>query len=357
MRAAAEMTDHNTSMEDIQANLRGLRIAFVIDACDSSIGRHLTDAADELKISYVTSDVRTARAGRLLNSLSHRFLNRRPPRMRSFERRLLTLLRNTPGINALLVTGLAPISRDTLIKVGQLGIARANYLTDDPWNKSHRAKWLLDGLNQYDLILSPRLSNIPQLLASGVQHVAYLPFAFNPLCHHPVLEPGESDTDIVFVGGADADRAPILSKLAQEGFKLELFGGYWQRYPATASFSRGIASFETINRASSRAKMTLILTRRANRDGHVMRSFEAAACGECLLVEKTPEHLELFGQDGDCVRFFSTVEDLVATAHELKNDVAQRTRLKEAVYKRIALDARNTYKDRLINIANRITDL
>ena len=57
--------------------------------------------------------------------------------------------------------------------------------------------------------------------------------------------------------------------------------------------------------------MNLCLVRRANRDGQVMRSYEAAAIGSCMLVEDTPEHRELFGPDGEAVVYFETIDDML----------------------------------------------
>ena len=53
------------------------------------------------------------------------------------------------------------------------------------------------------------------------------------------------------------------------------------------------------------AKVNLCLVRRAKRDGHVMRSFEIAAVGGCMLAQDTDEHREIFGPEGEAVRLFS----------------------------------------------------
>jgi spore maturation protein CgeB len=95
------------------------------------------------------------------------------------------------------------------------------------------------------------------------------------------------------------------------------------------------------------AKISLCLVRRANRDGHVMRTFEAAVSGACMLVEYTDEHREIFGHDGDCVLFFKNFSDLVARAKWLINHPEERIRLRKAVFNKIHRDGCNSYFHRL----------
>jgi hypothetical protein len=67
----------------------------------------------------------------------------------------------------------------------------------------------------------------------------------------------------------------------------------------------------------------------------------------CLLVEDTPEHRDLFGGEGECVAYFDAVPRLLEQARGLLIDAALRERLAAAVYRRIVVDGRHTYTDRL----------
>jgi spore maturation protein CgeB len=92
--------------------------------------------------------------------------------------------------------------------------------------------------------------------------------------------------------------------------------------------------------------VNLCLVRRANRDGQVMRSYEAAATGACMLVEDTPEHRELFGGDGETVVYFRAIDDMLSQLTHLLASARERLRLGHAVRKRIA-EGGHTYEDRL----------
>lgn len=96
----------------------------------------------------------------------------------------------------------------------------------------------------------------------------------------------------------------------------------------------------------SAAKIALCLVRRANRDGHCMRTFEVPAIGACMLVEKTEEHLELFGTEGQAVVYFESVAEMTEKARWLLSHEQERDRLREAAYRLIG-EGKQTYRDRL----------
>jgi hypothetical protein len=150
----------------------------------------------------------------------------------------------------------------------------------------------------------------------------------------------------MFAGGADEDRAAVMGLLISNRIKLRLHGSYWERYPITRGYSSGQAELPVLRKAIAGTKVALCLVRRANRDGHCMRSFELPAVGSCMLVEKTAEHVELFGSDGSTVRYFETDSELLAVLAELLRDDGQRRRLASAAHELI-VNGPNRYQDRL----------
>src|SRR5581483_8473498 len=109
----------------------------------------------------------------------------------------------------------APMDAGALEQIGRYGVARLNFLTDDPWNQNHRAEWFLRALPRYDVVFTPRLQNLEDLRKIGCANVQYLPFAYAPEIHfpEPLSNPEEVErysADIVFAGGADNDRLPYL---------------------------------------------------------------------------------------------------------------------------------------------------
>ena len=320
------------------------------------IGWHFLKASQCIDENFEFLDVREANIGfKLLKLILWRFLDRRPIKLRYFSKKIVTICRNVK-ITDMIVLGIAPIDKIALSELCSLGINKINFLTDDPWNQVHSSNWFFMALPMYDIVMSPRKSNIGDLKKIGIKNIYWLPFAYDVSDHkiNSVQPQNYFKYDVMFVGGADNDRIPIIYDLIYHGIEPSLFGSYWDRIPKLNRFSKGIASPEFLKQTCQNSKISICLVRRANRDGHVMRSYEAAASAACMLVEDTMEHREIFGEDGECVVFFNSNEQMILRARWLLDHPEERVRLRHAVYRRIVLEGKNTYSDRLRTILETI---
>jgi spore maturation protein CgeB len=145
-----------------------------------------------------------------------------------------------------------------------------------------------------------------------------------------------------------------MAALADAGFNVGLYGGYWDRFSETRLLSRGLASVDVLRKAIASCKVALCLVRRANRDGHVMRTFEVPAVGACMLTEDTPEHREIFGRDGQHVVYFKNLEDIVDRCRWLLTHPDDANRLRLSAH-RLITNGSNTYGDRLDQMLEIIT--
>ncbi len=141
---------------------------------------------------------------------------------------------------------------------------------------------------------------------------AFLPFGFDPELFFPdppaATEVSRYAADVFFAGGADNERRPFLAALVANGFDVALYGDYWERFAETRPVTRGHGSPKELRHAIAASKVCLGLVRRANRDGHAMRSIEVPAAGGCFLVERTGEHEEIFGPDDEAVTYFDDID-------------------------------------------------
>lgn len=318
------------------------------------VGAHLREAANELAVDARILDSQMAFQGpRWLRRIYWWLLGRRPLRLREFSARVLEeCRRKRPAV--LLATGLAPLDSRTLECLGRMGVRLCNYLTDDPWNPAHRAPWFLKSLPFYHHVFSTRCANLDDLRRHGCRQVSYLPFAYSPSLHQagtPISCESKAgrEIDLIFAGGADADRVPYLSACINAGFKVQIYGGYWERYDATRKHTNGLASPHHLRDAMSKAKVSLCLVRRANRDGHVMRTYELPALGVCMLTEETTEHRAIFGAEGENVVYFRTPAEAVDRLRWLIENEGERIRLASNAH-RLIVEGRNTYRDRLETI-------
>jgi spore maturation protein CgeB len=315
------------------------------------VGAHLVHAAAGSGYDVRLVDVRRAYAGSKWRRRVDWWLRgRRPSRLRLFSQEVLeACLKLRP--EWMLATGLAPVDASTVAELGRLGIQRVMYLTDDPWNPSHRADWFIQALPHYDLVFSPRRANLADLERLGCHQVHYLPFGYAPEVHYPDPPVTSNEakmftSDVVFAGGADRDRVPYIAALLRSGFKVALYGGYWERFRSTRRHSRGHADPASLRKAIGGAKVALCLVRRANRDGLAMRSFEVPAIGACMLVEDTEEHREIFGPPDRAVAYFRSLDEMVRKMHRLMDDPGERRRLGCEAH-RLIVEGRHTYRDRL----------
>lgn len=309
------------------------------------MGAYLASAAKKLGLDVEILDAREAEArSRIGQSFYWRLRGKRPGRLSQFGSAVLEKCSQVRP-DLILTTGRAPLERSHIELLQRLGAKVFNYSTDDPWNPNLWAPWFLEVLPYYDAIFTPRRSNFKDFRSIGVQSLHYLPFAYDPEVHRPWSDPTTvgQPSDVLFVGGCDAERLPLISALIDAGLDMALFGGYWNRHAKTRTYWRGLVDQDTIRSASASARICLCLVRRANRDGNVMRSFEAAAIGGCILAEDTEDHRALFG---DGAAYFSTPENLVSEARRLISSSPARDCLSKRMKDRIE-GARHTYADRL----------
>lgn len=263
-------------------------------------------------------------------------------------------LRTAPDI--VLVGKGAYFSPATLRQVREVtGAVMVNWASDDPFNRANSTRDLVESIPLYDLYVCTKRAVMDDVVRAGCARAIYVRFGYKPDLHFPepsatTEESRRFDCDVMFIGGGDADRAPYFETLVRElpELNLSLYGGYWDRYPALRRYWRGNAIGREFRLAVGGAKICVNLVRRANRDDHVMRTFELPACGGFMLAERTDAHQELFAEDREAA-FFSTPDELVAKVRRWLVRDDDRHAIANAAHRKIS-EGRNTYADRINEI-------
>lgn len=314
----------------------------------SEVGRYLCNAATarNMDVRFLCAD-RAHTSSRWLRSIARRWNGDYPLRAYTFHQAFARQLASEHP-RWLVTTGTSPVLRETLLEARRFGVKSLNYSTDDPWNARHTSRWFLEALKEYDVVATPRAGTIPDFQLLGVRRVAHVPFGYCPEAHRPGDGVAEdvSAGDVFFAGGCDNDRLPFFRALVGAGLRPVLYGAYWERHPSMRRFHRGFASLAQMATLHAQTPVSVCMVRRANRDEHVMRTYEAAAMGACLAMEDTKAHRQLFGQDQKSVIYFSDPESLVTACRRLLAEPNLRQRLRVAA-RQVVVGGRNTYADRL----------
>lgn len=255
------------------------------------------------------------------------------------------------------------ISPETLAAIkADTGAVLVNYATDDPFNRNVNTPELVESIGLYDIYACTKRAIMNDVSRAGCPRVIYVPFGYKPELHFPELgasdeERGRFKSDVAFIGGCDSDRAPLFAALAlaMPELDLALYGGFWNRWPALRGYWRGFAIGRDFRLALGGTKIAINVVRKANRDDHVMRTFEIPACGAFMLTERTREHLELFGE-GDSAAYFASPEELASQieyylAHDQEREaIARRGRAK------VTSEA-HSYMDRVLSLLGAVGSL
>ncbi|MGH9552908.1 MAG: CgeB family protein [Terriglobales bacterium] len=324
-------------------------VAFVGPCGNTHICSSLDRAARDLGLKSSVRDTREAYAGTaFVRKFLWHFGDRRPPRLQRFSADLLERLAgNLPSV--LVTLGPAPVSGAALHELRNRGVLCVNYSTDDPFNPAVMARWHLRDLPAYDIVFTTRRANVADLQRQGCSDVRYLQFAYDPHLFGTLSSGNQSparELEVLFIGGADADRAEFFAAFLRCGPTPTLVGAYWERYSHTRALSLGTRPVASVRELTARACINICLVRRANRDGHVMRSFEIPAVGGFMLAEDTGEHREIFGPEGRCVLYFRTPLEAAQKSRWVIANPGDRHRMASAAHDLIRRGA-NTYGDRL----------
>lgn len=327
------------------------RVLIVGNRGGTNIGEAFERALPALGYEAEFIEMRRAmQAPALVRRLNWYLRGKRPTRLKAFGREVVAACQRQKPF-CIVATGAAPLDVSTLQTLARQNVPVLNYLTDDPWGRQQYAPWFLRALPHYKILFTTRRANIEDLRRIGCRDVRYLQFGYDPHWHFPQASENGSGqaSDVFFAGGADADRVPFLAALVRVGLKVALYGDYWGRYAETSKAYRGYATPEMVRGAVSAAKVCLCLVRRANRDDHVMRTFEIPAMRGCMLAQDTETHRELFEAEGECVLYFKTATEMVEKTRWLLAHEPERTQMANNAFQRIT-EGKHTYRDRLGSI-------
>jgi len=225
-------------------------------------------------------------------------------------------------------------------------IALIQYCNDDPFSpKANKVHWrhLQRSIPLYDIHFVYRYHNVENFKQHGAKLVELLRSYFVTERNFPVVINEEDHRflcDIVFAGHYEGDwRIDCLEAVLMNGFKLNLFGGGWDKAKGALSPHSPIHGLypivpvvdEEYRKALSGAKIALSFLSKLNRDTYTRRNFEIPATGAFMLSEYSDDLATLF-VEGKEAEFFRSKQEMLDKikyylSHDFeRQDIARRGR-------------------------------
>ncbi|WP_216899611.1 CgeB family protein [Nocardia alni] len=229
-----------------------------------------------------------------------------------------------------------------------------HYSPDDVANPENISPEYLAYEAQWDLVVTTKRHNVPELRRRDVRAALFVSSAYDPAWHHPSARRATRRHLLGFIGVNRPDRRELIVDLARRyGRELAVYGPGWRRVPPlrrSPALVRGPVYGQRFSDAVSSITANLVLLNSDNRDTHTCRSFEIPAAGGLFVGERTDEHAELLTDGVECFLYSDEAElhdilERCARAPELAETVA------EAGYHRI-VDGGHTYADRAREIVH-----
>ncbi|MFJ3028231.1 glycosyltransferase [Curtobacterium sp. NPDC087080] len=322
---------------------------------DMSLGRNARSVREGF--AHAGFDVRSVSTARVVHASkgsSNWWYKRRlqqvaPAEQRRFDAELTSA---TTSWSPDLTLAIKTIHHDQT-RILELPGRKAHLSFDDVSNPENTSPRYLMHESEWDLIVTTKRHNVPELYSRGARDVLYIWGAFDPRYRHRTTSFEKRHFKVGFIGAARPDRVTLPSDLATHvrGDSI-VYGPRWRRsYPLgkRGVSLRPLALREKYTAAANSMQIGLVLLNSDNRDAHTNRTFETPATGQLLVGERTSEHLELFDEGSEAF-FFEDRDELWDLIPKLVRDQRTSSAVASNGWRKM-IEGPYTYADRAREIA------
>ncbi|MBB4396207.1 glycosyltransferase [Bradyrhizobium sp. ERR14] len=240
-----------------------------------------------------------------------------------------------------------------------------NYCQDNPYVKRDGYRWrqLLRAIPEYNLIVTPRESNVATAYEAGARAVMRVMFAADEVVHRAQQieqnEVAEYTSQVSFVGTWMPERGSFLISLLKRGVAITIFGPRWEKapeFPALKPYLRlGPLSSQRYVKAIQCSSIAIGLLSKGNEDLHTTRSIEIPAIGTLFCAERTSEHMDMYN-DGEEAVFWKDAAECADVCLNLLNDPQRLTAIAKAGHER-ALKNGNFNENLISSVLKRLSSV
>jgi hypothetical protein len=213
---------------------------------------------------------------------------------------------------------------DSLRTIRKLGILLVNHNPDNPFlftGKGSGNSNVTRSLHLYDLHFTYSLDIRDELMRSTRIRTELLPFGYD--ISDSVFAEACTRSEVVgacFLGNPDAQRADFVTKLAELGVKVDIYGNHWDKYLTHSNLRlKGPVYGQDFWNTLRQYRVQLNMMRIHNQEGLNMRTFEVPGIGGIMLAPDTKEHrgffdigkeIFVYSNEGDCAEQISRILNL-----------------------------------------------
>jgi spore maturation protein CgeB len=255
--------------------------------------------------------------------------------------------------NLLIVLKGANLSPETLARVKSKVDYMVNWDPDDFNNPISSSKYVVDSINIYDVIFSPREHLFEEYLNKGVQSVVSLDWYCMPNIQKKLSlssnEINKYGSDVVFVANWSPRREEYVYGL--RSLNIRVWGQGW--YKSGKAFKKSIEImppiyFPEMSKVVSASKININMLTLENRDTSNFRNYEVPACGAFQLSERSKKINSIF-QEGKNIACFSSSHELKDKCNYYLKNNSERREIANESYEMI-LNSQNTIDERVMSI-------
>ncbi|MDM7486855.1 glycosyltransferase [Rhodococcus sp. CSLK01-03] len=227
-----------------------------------------------------------------------------------------------------------------------------HYSPDDASNPYNTSPGYLRCEREWDLVVTTKRHNVPELIDRGARAVKFVLSAYDPAWHHLSARRDPRRYLVGFVGNCRPDRRDTTVALARRyGERMLVRGPGWRRVPAlrrTRAVVGGPVYGEHFSASIASIAANLVFLNSDNRDTHTCRTFEVPAAGGLFVGQRTGEHAALLAEGRECL-LFSDDDEMLEILRWCEQHPEQARAIAEAGHRRI-VTGRHRYVDRAAEI-------
>lgn len=259
-----------------------------------------------------------------------------------------------------IMDALVDVDPDLVITIDSVGLLPYQYLTMRPEMKV--VSWFFDDPSGFLTDIDVSLFNSRYHLfcwdrayedvvkSLGVDRFYYLPFATNPKIYKPSSE--QKIYDVSFVGTWSEKRQRVLTELAENGIKVDLFGNKkWLELNHENITFHGFAdNRKDCPKIYCQSKINLNITNEQLLTSLPLRIFDVGACNTFLLTDDQEDAKRIFSKKELVI--YKDVNDLTQKIHYYLDHQSERDKVGERLYSKISTQF--TYQVQLSKLLNEL---